>query len=56
MDGNLVVNFVEGVLKKLVIDFFDEILRFCGVDIFFFGFKFVLVVDGLNGDVEFWRD
>ncbi|KAK4666874.1 hypothetical protein QC763_304120 [Podospora pseudopauciseta] len=56
VDGNLVANLAEGVLKKSVTDFLDETSRFCGVDIFLLGPKLAPVVDGLNGDVELRRD
>ncbi|KAK4204103.1 hypothetical protein QBC40DRAFT_2783 [Triangularia verruculosa] len=56
VDGNLVANLAEGVLKKSVTDFLDDTSRFCGVDIFLLGPKLAPVVDGLNGDVELRRD
>ncbi len=56
MDGHLVANLAEGVLKKSVTDYLDETSTFCGVDIFLLGPKLTPVVDGLNGDVELRRD
>ncbi|KAK0714648.1 hypothetical protein B0H67DRAFT_488856 [Lasiosphaeris hirsuta] len=56
VDGHLVANLSEGVLKKSVTDYLDETSAFCGVDIFLLGPKLTPVVDGLNGDVEIRRD
>ncbi|KAK0718228.1 hypothetical protein B0T26DRAFT_645890 [Lasiosphaeria miniovina] len=56
VDGHLVANLAEGVLKKDVTDFLDEVSVFCGVDIFLLGPKLTPVVDGLSGDVEVRRD
>jgi hypothetical protein len=51
-----VCDLTEGVLKKGVTDFLDNLSGFCGVDIFLLGPKLTPVVDGLNGDVEVRRD
>lgn len=56
MDGHLVANLSEGVLKKSVTDFLDHTSGFCGVDIFLLGPKLTPLVGGLNGDVELRRD
>lgn len=56
MDGHLVANISEGVLKKSVTDFLDHTSSFCGVDIFLLGPKLTPLVGGLNGDVELQRD
>ncbi len=56
VDGKLVANLHEGVLKKSVTDYLDETSVFCGVDIFLLGPKLTPLVDGLNGDVELRRD
>ncbi|KAL2021965.1 hypothetical protein VTK56DRAFT_6384 [Thermocarpiscus australiensis] len=56
VDGHLVANLSEGVLKKSVTDFLDETSVFCGVDIFLLGPKLTPLVGGLNGDVELRRD
>jgi hypothetical protein len=56
VDGNLVANLNEGVLKKGVTDYLDETSTFCGVDIFLLGPKLTPVTDALNGEVELRRD
>lgn len=56
MDGHLVANLTEGVLKKSVTDFLDETSAFCGVDIFLLGPKLTPVVAALDGDDELRRD
>ncbi|KAL2170300.1 hypothetical protein VTG60DRAFT_4979 [Thermothelomyces hinnuleus] len=56
VDGNLVANLSEGVLKKSVTDFLDETSAFCGVDIFLLGPKLSPLTGGLNGDVDLPRD
>jgi len=56
VDGNLVSNLREGVLKKSVTDFLDEMSAYCGVDIFLLGPKPTPMVDGLSGDVELRMD
>ncbi|KAK3306651.1 uncharacterized protein B0T15DRAFT_148756 [Chaetomium strumarium] len=56
VDGHLVANLSEGVLKKSVTDFLDETSVACGVDIFLLGPKLTPLVGGLNGDVELPRD
>ena len=56
MDGHLVANLSEGVLKKSVTDFLDETSVFCGVDIFLLGPKLTPVVGALDGDDELRRD
>ncbi|KAJ4300445.1 hypothetical protein N0V88_003120 [Collariella sp. IMI 366227] len=56
VDGHLVANLSEGVLKKSVTEFLDETSAFCGVDIFLLGPKLTPLVGGLNGDVELPRD
>lgn len=56
MDGHLVANLSEGVLKKSVTDFLDETSAFCGVDIFLLGPKLTPLTGGLNGDVDLPRD
>ncbi|KAK3318372.1 hypothetical protein B0H66DRAFT_235181 [Apodospora peruviana] len=56
VEGHLVCNIQEGVLKQSVTDFLDETSAYCGVDIFLLGPKLTPLVDGLNGDVELRRD
>ncbi|KAK4033314.1 hypothetical protein C8A01DRAFT_19724 [Parachaetomium inaequale] len=56
VDGHLVANLAEGVLKKSVTDFLDETSAFCGVDIFLLGPKLTPLTGGLNGDVDLLRD
>ncbi|KAK3940630.1 KH domain-containing protein [Diplogelasinospora grovesii] len=56
VDGYLVANLTEGVLKKSVTDYLDEVSLYCGVDIFLLGPQLTPLVDGLNGDVELRRD
>ncbi|KAK4112182.1 KH RNA-binding domain-containing protein [Canariomyces notabilis] len=56
VDGHLVANLSEGVLKKSVTDFLDHTSVYCGVDIFLLGPKLTPLVGGLNGDVELRRD
>jgi len=56
VDGHLVANLTEGVLKKSVTSYLDEVSSYCGVDIFLLGPKLTPLVDGLNGDVELRRD
>ncbi|KAK4244993.1 hypothetical protein C7999DRAFT_16792 [Corynascus novoguineensis] len=56
VDGHLVANLSEGVLKKSVTDFLDETSAFCGVDIFLLGPKLTPLTGGLNGDVDLPRD
>ncbi|KAK3324263.1 hypothetical protein B0T19DRAFT_443684 [Cercophora scortea] len=56
VDGHLLANLNEGVMKKPVTDFLDDISTYCGVDIFLLGPKLTPMMDGLNGDVELRRD
>jgi len=56
VDGHLVANLAEGVLKKSVTDFLDETSVYCGVDIFLLGPKLTPLAGGLNGDVDLLRD
>ncbi|KAL2259560.1 hypothetical protein VTK26DRAFT_6723 [Humicola hyalothermophila] len=56
VDGHLVANLSEGVLKKSVIDFLDDTSAFCGVDIFLLGPKLTPIVGALDGDDQLRRD
>jgi hypothetical protein len=55
VDGNLVANLAEGVLKKGVTDYLDETSAFCGVDIFLLGPKLTPITEVLSGEVELMR-
>jgi len=56
VDGHLVANLSEGVLKKPVMDFLDETSSFCGVDIFLLGPKLTPLGGSLEADVDSRRD
>ena len=56
VDGHLVADLNEGVLRKGTTDYLDETAAMCGVDIFLLGPKLTPMPDGLNGDVEIRRD
>ncbi|KAK3987830.1 meiotically up-regulated gene 60 protein [Cladorrhinum sp. PSN332] len=56
VEGHLVANLADGVLKKSVTEFLDKMSSFCGVDIFLLGPKLSPVVDSSNGDAELQRD
>ncbi|KAM7196389.1 KH domain containing protein [Naviculisporaceae sp. PSN 640] len=56
VDGHLVCNLTEGVLRQSITDFLDQTSKWCGVDIFLLGPKLTPVVDGMSGDVDLRRD
>lgn len=56
VEGQLVADLNEGVLRKGTTDYLDDTAALCGVDIFLLGPKLTPMPDGLNGDVEIRRD
>lgn len=56
MEGDLVADLTEGVLKANVIEFLDQTSKFCGVDIFLLGPTLKRQADPINGVSAARRD
>ena len=56
IDGELVLDTTGPSLKSNVVEYLDNVAKFCGVDIFLLGPKFASPGDQLNGNGDAGRD
>lgn len=56
VDGDLVIDSSTPALKSHVVEHLDQVAKFCGVDIFLLGPKFMSPGEVTNGAGEVGRD